>query len=464
MQNPTTIIKLTAENVKRLKAVEIIPTGSTVIVGGRNAQGKTSLLDCITMALGGAAKVPGEPIRRGASKGQIILETQELTVTRKFHKSGTTSLEVTNKEGLKYAGPQQVLDKLCATLAFDPLAFIRSDKKSQFKLLQDLLGIDTASLDATRRTEMERRTSKNRDVKALAAVVASLPASGPSRVEVSELLDELSRAETMNGEVGDLEREAMEAENQTAAAKRQLTDVLARQQELHAMITAIQTKVDAARAAEHAAKVNAQAAEERANSAARIDTAPIKARIGDAEEINAAAAKVMERKAKAEELEVLENESEMMTAEILKIDTERAALLANAKMPVPGIGFDADGVTLNGLPLEQASSAEQWKLGLSVACAMNPSLRVMLIRDGSLLDDESMAMVAGMATTHGAQVWIERVGNDGKCTVIIEDGEVASEGPDAGKPAPGVESPSPAAPKTAQTEPAGSSVPEGDDY
>jgi hypothetical protein len=120
----------------------------------------------------------------------------------------------------------------------------------------------------------------------------------------------------------------------------------------------------------------------------------------------------------------------MMTAHLQELDHRRATLLSDCPMPVPGIGFEADGVTLNDLPLDQASAAEQLKLGLAVACAMNPHLRVMLIRNGSLLDDDAMTMVAKMAEEHGAQIWIERVGNDGKCTVVIEDGEIA---PQAGE-------------------------------
>lgn len=425
----TSIISLRAENIKRIKAVEVIPNGATVVIGGRNAQGKTSVLDCISMALGGAAAVPSEPIRRGATKAQIILETEELTVTRKFSKSGTT-LEVTNKDGQKFAGPQGVLDKLVSTLAFDPLAFVLADKKAQFKQLQTLLGIDTESLDNERKTEFERRTQKNRDIKALAAVIDSLPCEGPARVEVSELLDELSRAEQINAGIADLDREAMEADNQLVKAVEEVTQGIAKIHEQEKRLDALIEELKAAKEKSDAAKANFLTASERLSRAERVEIAPIKERIAAAEDTNSAAAKIEDRKRKQSELTVLENESAMMTAHLQELDHRRATLLSDCPMPVPGIGFEADGVTLNDLPLDQASAAEQLKLGLAVACAMNPNLRVMLIRNGSLLDDDAMTMVSRMAEEHGAQVWIERVGNDGKCTVVIEDGEIA---PQAGE-------------------------------
>ena len=53
-----TIVTLEAENIKRLKAVEITPEGNLVVVGGKNAQGKSSVMDSIAYALGGKKLVP----------------------------------------------------------------------------------------------------------------------------------------------------------------------------------------------------------------------------------------------------------------------------------------------------------------------------------------------------------------------------------------------------------------------
>ena len=52
------VIRLTAENVKRLKAVEITPDQTMQIITGRNAQGKTSVLAALWLALGGGSAAP----------------------------------------------------------------------------------------------------------------------------------------------------------------------------------------------------------------------------------------------------------------------------------------------------------------------------------------------------------------------------------------------------------------------
>ena len=115
--------------------------------------------------------------------------------------------------------------------------------------------------------------------------------------------------------------------------------------------------------------------------------------------------------------------SESLTEEIDRIDSEKARAIRDAKYPIEGLGFDVNGVTLNGIPFSQSSSAQQLKVSVAIGLALNPSLRVLLIRDGSLLDEKSLAMLGQMAEKAGAQVWVERVGVDDHTSVVIEDGQ-----------------------------------------
>lgn len=60
------IVELLVERLKRIKAVQIIPKGPVVQITGRNAQGKSSVLDAIEYALGGKGCQPQRPVRDGA--------------------------------------------------------------------------------------------------------------------------------------------------------------------------------------------------------------------------------------------------------------------------------------------------------------------------------------------------------------------------------------------------------------
>ena len=418
------IVSLEANTVKRLKAVRVDPKNPTVIVGGRNAQGKSSLLDCISMALAGKDACPTAPIRRGQSSAKIILTTDDLIVTRKFSQTSGASLEVTNKDGLKYTSPQAVLDKLTNTLAFDPLAFTRAEPKAQLHQLRVLVGIDTTSIDSLRKAAFDERTGKNREVKAQRGVVDSLPVAGPEPVSIVTLIKQLDDAIEHNRTKHNLTRAVEVAATSRSAKQAAAVKTATTIKEVQDRLAALQEQLKREDAAIEQADAEVDIANGDLEKFVVVDPQPIRDQLSQAEATNQAAARVEQRRAEAKKLANLESEAAELTKRITLLDQQREATLAKANFPVPGLGLGEDGVTLNDLPLDQASSAEQLRVGLAVACALNPSLKVMLIRDGSLLDDESLKLIADFAESQEAQVWIERVGDDGKCTVVIEDGEI----------------------------------------
>jgi hypothetical protein len=105
--------------------------------------------------------------------------------------------------------------------------------------------------------------------------------------------------------------------------------------------------------------------------------------------------------------------------------SEKRKKITEAAYPIPGLMFDtAGGVVLNGIPFEQCSSAEQLRVSVAIGLALNPKLKVLLIRDGSLLDDDSLREIQAIAEKADAQIWMERVGVDGQTSVVIEDGKI----------------------------------------
>ena len=117
--------------------------------------------------------------------------------------------------------------------------------------------------------------------------------------------------------------------------------------------------------------------------------------------------------------------SESITKQIEHLDKVKKDAFLEAKFPVEGLSVDADGVTYNGIPFGQCSSAEQLKVCVAIATALNPKIRVIRVADASLLDEESMQMIQTLAEEQDIQIWLERV-TDGKdpVGVVIEDGTV----------------------------------------
>ena len=88
------------------------------------------------------------------------------------------------------------------------------------------------------------------------------------------------------------------------------------------------------------------------------------------------------------------------------------------------MSFTDDGVFVGDVPFDQLSDAQRLRVSIAVAGSMNPKLRIVRVRDGSLLDNEAMAELKTYAEANDLQVWIERV-SDGEGTgVVIEDGRV----------------------------------------
>jgi energy-coupling factor transporter ATP-binding protein EcfA2 len=421
------IIKLEAESFKRLRAVSITPDGAVVRIQGQNGAGKTSVLDAIAAAIGGEKLCPAQPIRSGADKARATVELDNgLVVERRWTASGST-LTVKTREGAALRSPQKVLDALVGRLSFDPLAFMRLAPREQAETLRRMAGVDVAPLDLRRKAAYDARTAANRQVEQLRArLVATPPLEAPDApVSTAELLAEQQRRSDVHAAN---ERRRLELGRVRDLFVRAAADVashVARIADLEAALTKAR--------ADHAAAVRQQEELRTKGEALKAEVAALKDPdlaevLGQLKSVEATNDRVRAKKARAQlsvELSAADAEARRLDEEIGSIDAAKVAALAAAKLPIAGLGFTDAGVTMNALPLEQASGAEQLRVSLAMGLALNPELKVMLIRDGSLLDAKSLAMVGEMATAAGAQVWIEMVSGGGESGILIEDGEVA---------------------------------------
>lgn len=394
--HPLTIVKLTASNVKRLRAVTIAPDGNMVVLSGRNGQGKTTVLDCIEYAIGGKDAICAEPVRRGEDSAEIVCDLGDLVVRRRFVAGGGTAVEVTDRNGLRFPSPQKVLDELYGRLSFDPLAFARQAPKDQLETLRGLLGLDFSEDDRRHDALFSERTAVNRELKAAQArlqAMPELPNTPAAPISASDLVAEIQRAQSRNAE-------AMRKRDRLSA--------------IESRAKALQAELDGL--GEEWKRLSAE-------DLTTIDTAPMTQRLGEVEQINNRVRQNTQRAEVAREVDAKKSRSDELTRQIDAVKAGKAERIAAAKVPVGGLGFGESGVTLNGLPLEQASAAEQLRVSVAIGLAMNPRLRVLLIRDASLLDHDSMRLVAEMARDAGGQLWLERVETDDATTVVIEDGQ-----------------------------------------
>lgn len=431
------IVRLEASNVKRLSAVDIRPDGSIVVIGGRNAQGKTSVLDAIAMAIGGRKLCPEEPLRRGAKEGHATVELDGgIVVTRTFTKKGGGGITVTQTvDGKKTnpTSPQGLLDKLVGALSFDPLQFTRMKPADQLSTLRDLVGADTSAIDGAEAAARTARTAIGRDQARLRGELEGLPPHHPEapdeETSVTDVVAELTEAQERLDQVDRLDDANLQA-------AQDLDDAKARLEEKGTEITRMKAALEVLEVEKQDLKRSIaegeSALEEKKQHAAGaremlVDPEPLREKLKNAEATNA---QVRENARRAEVREKLDASDALwadLTTEIESHMEARQEMIRAAEFPVEGLAFGDDGVVFNELPFDQASGAEQLQVSVAMGLAMNPELKVLLVRDGSLLDEDHLALVAKMAEEADAQVWIERVGDGDEVQVLIEDGHVAGQ-------------------------------------
>lgn len=416
----------------RAVEVEFDPDGNLVVVTGRNGAGKSSVLDSIWVALSGKA-APKRPIHDGESEASVSLEIGDsdgnirYVVHRRFTASGP-KLVVESADGARYQRAQELLDGFVGALSFDPLAFTKLRPQEQVEALLAIVDLpfDPVALDAEYDEVFEERTVTNRMVKELAAQIEAIPyapeGTPDEEVAVTDLANELAAAQAKVSERAE-----------AVAEKFAATDAFEATQE---RCRILREQYDAALADLERDGIRKLQADTRldqlpdeSESVAALNA--VKARLGAVDAVNAAVRAKRDRARQVDRLDLLEATAAEQTARLEAIREKRREGIAEADMPVDGLGFGPDGVTYRNVPYAQCSTAEQIKVAVGIAMAANPELRVLRIAEGGLLDADTLAVIESMAGDRDYQVFVEVVnlpGGDPGCQVIeIVDGAVAEE-------------------------------------
>lgn len=423
MKNTKGIISLTVENIKKIKAVTIRPEGDFVEITGRNGQGKSTVLDAIWWALKGKDNIQAAPIRNGQDKGRIVLELEKYTIERTFKRDEvgndyTTAIKVTTKDKARMPSPQAVLDGFTGMLGFDPLAFMRQTPKQQYEALRRLCKVSAEidEVEAIFKSTFDERTDVNREVKFAEARVngINIPANAPTeRVEVSALVDKVAEINSANKNIDD--------------RNHQRQTLLARKTSNAEEVRKLQARLAEITRENEAADLKIKELTEFLKENKKQDPAPFQDKIKQAEQINSVMDLRDNLAMEQKTLKTAIEKAKALTAKLEELTEKKRALIESANLPVKGLEFGENCLLLNGVPLEQLSAAEQLKLSMDMAMAENPDLKVILLKDASLLDAESMDYIRQRAEAEGYQVWAERVASGDSVGFVIEDGEIKEE-------------------------------------
>lgn len=419
---------------KAINALSLEPKGGHVQIEGANGKGKSSLIDAIWIALTGQ-DVPTVPVHRESIKAAIEVGlTDGHTVTRTFTPSGS-KLSIEGPDGQKITtSPQKFLDGLVGRISFDPFSFSEQTPAKQKAFLTDLLGLDFSDLDQKKAGLLERKRETTSEIKACDRQIDELAACMPVEpVDVAELSKQKAERDAAIEAV----RVAHSKESEISTKLGQLDTRIDAQTKvcegIEAQILKLRTDLEAAEQIKSSLIANRATGEDAHGKAildsnaaeAAVDALPdVSAQIANASATNLKAADWARKQKLVARHKELTGQQQGIEIELAKTETERIERLTDAKFPVKGLAFSDVGVTYNGLPFDKQSQcmSDILKVGVAIAVAQNPGVRIARIKDGSLLDQESMAKLLKMLENYDFQAFIEVV-SSGELKAIVLDEE-----------------------------------------
>ena len=444
------VIKYEAHNVLGVKDIKFDLAGRHLfLVGGANGQGKSSALTALVMALAGKSGMPDYPdiaLRNGEKKGKVTIEltgdeelmesksiTVELSLRKKTTGSVVEEFRVLDSTGEEAPEPRKLLQRLFTLRAFDPLAFERMKPKEKATLVSQMLGLDLSKFDKEYNRVFEDRTVLGRDGKKLAAQFEAAPKHADAPTEEVKVVDLMTELEKLQGESKTQDGIRKLAED----LRVKKSDLVEDGEIILKEISILEAQLKKKREELEKVKEQAAAAEKAEKEAdARVakmpdldpDIAAVKDKIAKADETNRKVRENAARETLEKELKKSRGEYQKLTDRLTEIQEERAEAVAKAEWPMPGMELTEDGLLMNGLPFEQASTSQRIMASVKVGMALNPKLRLLVCQHGSDLDNETLDALAKVVEEQQFQLLIELVTrskeDEERCAVIIADGEV----------------------------------------
>lgn len=412
------INKLEIENVKRVKAVKIEPTpAGLTVVGGKNNQGKTSVLDSIAWALGGEKHRPSQPQREGS----VLPPTLKVQLSNGLiveRKGKNSDLKVTDPNGRK--GGQQLLNEFVEQLAIDLPKFMESTGKEKAQTLLKIIGVG----DQLVKLELEEQELYNQrrtigqiaDQKQKYADEQVFYQEAPKElVSPSELIKQQQDILARNGD-NQRKREKVEQIRWTVTS-------------LQSEVAALEKQLQIKKASLGQSLNDLNIAQMDALDLQDESTAELEASIANIDEINRKVRANLDKEKAEEDAKGYREQYDALTAKINEIRNAKLDLLNKADMPLSELSVENGELIYKGYKWDNMSGSDQLKVATAIVRKLNPKCGFVLLDKLEQMDLDTMNEFGHWLEQEGLQAIATRVSTGDECSIIIEDGYVQ------GKPA-----------------------------
>lgn len=414
------INKLEIENVKRVKAVKLKPsdTGLTII-GGNNQQGKTSVLDAITWALGGNKYRPSNAKNESSVIPPIIKLTMSngLVVERKGKNS---DLKVIDPRGEK-AG-QQLLDSFIEELALNLPKFMNQSSKEKANTLLQIIGVG----DKLAELEQEEKEAYNQrhaigqiadQKEKYAKEQVYYPDAPQQLVSASDLIKRQQEMLAKNGQNQIHRNNLKELEASQVLDKEKYEQITAKIEELTREKEGLGSLINSR-------AENIELAKKTVEELQDESTAELEASIENIEQLNEKVRANLSKEKAEEDAQGYRDQYSRLSTIINDIRKKKTDLLNSANLPLEGLMVDDGELLYKGYKWDSMSGAEQLKVATAIVRKLNPDCGFVLMDKLEQMDLDTLKEFGQWLEQEGLQVIATRVSKGDECSIIIEDGHV----------------------------------------
>lgn len=391
------INELQIENVKRIKAVKLEPTpNGLTIVGGRNNQGKTSVLDSIAWALGGDRFKPSQANREGS----VVQPYLKITLSNGIvvERAGkNSSLKVIDSNGNK--GGQQLLNEFIESFALNLPKFLQATANEKANILLQIIGV------GDRLVELEHAETEKYNERHTIGQIAQ---------QKKKYADEMTFYEGVPSEpisASELIKQQQEILYTNAQNQKKREHLSELREKKHLL-------------EEELNRVNADLKLAELSVADLVDksTAELEKNIEQIDKLNIKIRSNLDKERAEETAHDFQAQYETLTAELEKIRTDKKKLLDNADLPLPELSVVNGEITYKGMKWDNMSGSEQLRVATAIIRKLNPECGFVLVDKLEQMDTETLQEFSQWLESEELQVIATRVGTGDECSIIIEDG------------------------------------------
>lgn len=411
------INKLEIENVKRIKAVKLEPTANGLtVIGGRNNQGKTSVLDSIAWALGGENFRPSDATREGSiiPPNLKIVLNNGLIVERKGKNS---ALKVTDPSGQK-AG-QSLLNTFVESLALNLPKFMESSGKEKAQTLLQIIGVGNqlAELEKDEKELYQDRLYIGRTAdqkEKFAKEQPYYPDAPKDLVSASELIRQ--QQQDILAQNGENQRKREQAGKIREETKRAYDEV-----------KRLSGQLEAAKQHHLQLVKDLETAEKSAADLVDQSTKELEDSISNIEEINRMVRANLDKEKAEDDAKEYRRQYDQLSEKISAIREKKSNLLSSAELPLPELSVKEGELVYKGQKWDNMSGSERLMVSTAIVRKLNPECGFVLLDKLEQMDLQTLQEFGSWLEGEGLQAIATRVSTGDECSIIIEDGYVVGQ-------------------------------------